>query len=183
MKPHQAGVNRREEVFAQEEHQAHRQNTEREKARREQFLMSEGGFQKLVITTAKLLETALERSLVTPEDRLWSSSLMLMTPHDVHHQRRDQGPREEIRSQHCEHHGFRQRHEQVSRDAGEKEHGHKYDANAKRGDERRHSNLRRAIEDRLFHLLALGKIALDILDLDGRVVHKDANCEGQTAEG
>src|SRR5271157_3319704 len=91
MKPHQTGVNRREEVFAKEEHQAHRQNAEREKASREQFLMSEGGFQKLVITTAKLLETALERSLVTPEDRLWSSSLMLMTPHDVHHQRRDQG--------------------------------------------------------------------------------------------
>ena len=117
VQPHQAGIHRREEVLAQEEHQSHRQNAKRQKARSEHLAMSEGGFQKLVIAAAKLLETGLEPALVAPEDCLGPVRPVLMAAHDVHHQRRNQRSRQEVRGQHGEHHGFGQRHEQKPRHA------------------------------------------------------------------
>ena len=69
------------------------------------------------------------------------------------------------------------------RHAGQKEHGHKHDADAKRGDECRHRDLLRAVENRALHFLALGEVALDVLDFHRGVVHQNAHRQRQAAQG
>ena len=68
------------------------------------------------------------------------------------------------------------------RHAGQEEHRHKHDADAQRRDERRHRDLRRAIQNGLFDLLALFQIAVDVFDLYRRVVHQDAHRQRQPAQ-
>ena len=59
---------------------------------------------------------------------------------------------------------------------------HEHDADAERRDERRHGDLLRAVEDRLHEPLALVQVAVDVLDLDGRVVDQDADGQRHAAE-
>ena len=100
---------------------------------------------------------------------------MFMSAHDEHHHRRNQGSRQQVRREHGERHGFRQRDEEELRHSGKKEHRHKHDADAKRRYQRGNGNLLRAIENGLLHLLAHGEIALDIFNFYRRIVHQDAD--------
>ena len=68
-------------------------------------------------------------------------------------------------------------------DAGEEEHGHKHDADAERGDQRGNGDLLRAIQNGVHGLFALRQVAVDVFDLDGGVVHEDADGQRQPAEG
>ena len=52
----------------------------------------------------------------------------------------------------------------------------------KRGDERRHGNLRRAVEHRAHQRLPHRHVAMRVLDLHRRIVHQDADGERQPAE-
>ena len=95
---------------------------------------------------------------------------------------RDDRPREEIRGQHGKDHRLGQRHEEIFRGAGEEKNRDKNDANAKRRDERRHRNLGRTIEDAFLHRPSLGHVAMDILNLDRRVVDQDSDRQGHPAK-
>jgi hypothetical protein len=50
-------------------------------------------------------------------------------------------------------------------------------------DERRHGDLLSAVEDRADQRLPLSQVPVDVLDLDGRVVHQDADREREASEG
>ena len=145
--------------------------------------MLERGFQQRLVAAAEVFELALEAALEASQKCLWPGGAMLVAAHDVHDQRGDEGSREQVAGQHGEADGLGQRHEQEARHAGEEEHGHEDDADAERGNEGGHGDLLRAVENGLPHLLAHGKIALDVFDLDGGVVHQDADGQRQPAQG
>ena len=93
-----------------------------------------------------------------------------------------QRSREHVRSQHREHHRFRQRHEQELRHAGQKKHRHEHDADAKSGNERRHGDLLRAIQNGADGFFALRQIAVDVFDFHRGVVHQDPDGQRQAAK-
>ena len=61
----------------------------------------------------------------------------------------------------------------------QEEHGHEHDADAERGNERRHGDLLRAVENGLPHLLAHGQIALDVFDFHRGIIDQDADGQRQ----
>ena len=99
-----------------------------------------------------------------------------------HHQRRHQRPRQRVAGQHRKHHRLRQRHEQIPRHARQEKHRDEHDANAQRGDKRRQRDLLRAVQNRLDGRLAQRHLAVDVLQLDGRVVHQNADRQRQPAQ-
>ncbi len=63
--------------------------------------------------------------------------------------------------------------------------GSKHNADRQGGHEGRCGDLRRAVEDNFVHVL-LGfrlAVAIDVLDLDGGVVHQDADRQSESTEG
>jgi hypothetical protein len=103
--------------------------------------------------------------------------------HHVHHQGRHQGARQQVGGQHREDHRLGQRHEQRAGHAGEEEHRHEDDADAQGRHEGRHGDFLGPVENGLVGVLAQRHLALDVLDLDGGVVHQDAHRQRQAAEG
>ena len=77
---------------------------------------------------------------------------------------------------------MRQRREQVLGGAGQEDDGHEHDADAERGDEGGDGDLLRAVQNRAQQRLALAQVAVDVLDLDGGVVHQDADRQRQAAQ-
>ena len=73
-------------------------------------------------------------------------------------------------------------HEERLGRAGDEDDRHEDDADAERGDERRRRDLRRAVEDGAHDRLLLRHVAVDVLDLDRRVVDEDADGERHPAE-
>ena len=66
-----------------------------------------------------------------------------------------------------------------------REHGSKHNADRQCGDESRCRDLRGAVQDNFVHVL-LGlrlAVAIDVLDLNGRVVHQDADRQSESTEG
>ena len=118
-----------------------------------------------------------------PNTVLGPAALMLVPAHDVHHQRGDQGARKQVRGQHGEDDRLGQGHEQELGHPGQEEHGHEHDADAQGGNEGGHGDLLRAVENRLLQFLALGEVALDVLDLHRGVVHQNADRQRQSAQG
>ncbi len=96
---------------------------------------------------------------------------------------RDEGAREQIRSEHREHDRQRERDEQILRGPGEHHDRKKDDADRESRRERGNGDLARGVEDRhrqgLFHVA----IAVDVLDFDGGVVDEHADREREAAEG
>ena len=96
---------------------------------------------------------------------------------------RNQGSRQEIRGEHSEDDGFRERNEEEARHSGEEEHRNEHDADAERGNESRDSDLRSAGKNGVFNVLVAGfEIAINVLDFNGRVVDEDSDCERESAE-
>ena len=77
----------------------------------------------------------------------------------VHRQRRNERPREDVRGHHGKHHRLGQRDKEVARDAGKQEHRHEDDADAKRGDKGGHGDLARAVENAVMQILPLARDA------------------------
>ena len=110
-------------------------------------------------------------------------TVVLMALQQILCHRRHDGSREEVRCEHREDHRLRQRNEQIPRDAAKKEHRHKYDADCEGRNERRDRDLCGSGQNRVFDLLALFEIAVDVLDLHRRVVDENADRERKAAEG
>ncbi len=108
--------------------------------------------------------------------------IVFMSAQQVHHHRRHQRSRQQIRRQHREHDCFCHRHKQVTRHAREEKHGYEDDADGERGNKGRHGNLLRAIENRLFQFLLHPQVSLDVLNFHGGVVYKHTNRERQAAK-
>ena len=149
--------------------------------------MANAAFEQAMIAVAEPVEMVFEpllhahkwvRRLRRLPRNLFGSRLEQIFGHGGHERSGEQ-----IRGEHGERDGFGERNEQVPRDAGEKEHGHEHDANGERGNQRRHGDLRSAIQDGLNDFLALVNVAIDVFDFDGGVVHQNADGERETAEG
>ena len=105
------------------------------------------------IAGAHPLEAALESPLQRARTGSATGAAPLRArPQQVHGQRGHQRPRQDVGREHREDHRLGQRDEQVARDAAQEEHRQEHDADAERGDERRHRDLRRALQDGLAQL-------------------------------
>ena len=98
-----------------------------------------------------------------------------------HHGRHERAG-EEIGGQHGEDDRQGQRREQVGGRTGQEHDRHEDDADAQRGDEGRRGDLGRPVQDRPPQRLLHGDVAVDVLHLDGRVVHEDAHGQGHAAQ-
>src|SRR5665213_2806046 len=101
----------------------------------------------------------------------------------ISHHGRDQRPGQQIRREHGEHDRHGERREQISGGPREQEHGDEHDTNRNGGNEGRDGDLRSPVEHGADQRLAHGDVAVRVLDLDGSVIHQNADGEGQTAEG
>ena len=176
MKLERAGVNAGKEVAAQPGNQNYQRSDAAGKERnQENTPVTETNFQQAVIALTKPFEGFFETLLQSYQGIAAGgiSRFFLVAPQQVLGHCRDDSSRKEIGSQHCKNNGFRERHEQIPRDAGQQEHGSKHNADRKRGHECGRRDLRRAVQDNFVHvLLGFGlAVAIDILDLDRGVVH------------
>ena len=115
--------------------------------------------------------------------RAFVQLLLHMAAEKIHDQRRHQRAADEVAGEHGEDHRLGQRQEEITRHAGQKKHRHEDDADAQRGDESRHRNLLRAVENRRPQFLPEREIAMDVFDLDRGVIHEDADRQREPAEG
>jgi hypothetical protein len=93
-----------------------------------------------------------------------------------------QGAGQEVRREHREHHGQRQRCEQEVDHPAQESDGNEDNADRERRDEGGRGDLLGAVENGLAERGAKAEIAMNVLDLDGRVVHEDADGEPEAAE-
>ena len=99
-----------------------------------------------------------------------------------HHEGRHESAGQSVGGQHRKYHRLRQRRKQESGHARKKEHGNKNDADAQGRDQGRQGDFTRANQNAVLQSFARAQVALDILDGHGRVIHQNANRQGQTAE-
>ena len=136
----------------------------------------------LAETLKAMLELYLHRTSGLRLDSRKMSGFFFMPAQQILRHGRHQGSRKQVRSQHGEHHRFRQRHKQIPRHAGEEKHRHEHDADRQRGNERRNRNLLRAIQNGVLDFLSLSDVAVDVLDLDRGVVDQNADRQRQSAQ-
>ncbi len=101
---------------------------------------------------------------------------------EVHSQRRHDGARPHIGSQHGETHRLGQGNEQELSHAGQKKHRDEDDANAERGNKCGHGDLLRAVEDRLDGFFAHREVAVDVFNFYRRVIDEDSDRECEPAK-
>ena len=106
------------------------------------------GDQRAVVSATQTFKSPLEPTLCQHQRVARGREVMRLGPQQIHRHGRHQGARQHVRREHGEHHGFGERHEQVARDAGQQEHRHEHDADAQRGDQGRHGDLRGTFQDR-----------------------------------
>ena len=132
---------------------------------------------------AEPLELSLERVVDAREDAGRGRHLAVrLAREQIAHQRRDDRAREQVRREHREHDGHGQRREEILRRTGQEHHGHEDDADRQRGDERRRGDLLGTVEDGLDEPGAEAEVAVDVLDLHGRVVDQDADGQREPAQ-
>ena len=185
-----AGINRREEILAQERRQPERQHDAGQKRCHEGLRVAQCIGQERAVAAAEPLEPRLE-ALLEAQQRIAGRRRRhlpdmafhaVMAVHQIIGHGRHQSPRQDERADQREHDGFGQRPEQVSRDAAKLEHRHEHDAEAEQGHKGRHDDLLRAVQDRRFDVLALLQVVVDVFDRHRSVVDQDADGERQTAE-
>src|SRR5471032_2419383 len=180
------GIHVREKVAAEQRHQRERDQDETEEATDEGRAMVECEFKQAVIAGANFLEASFEALL---EASKWARALLfvrifieIVGMQQVLRHRGNERSRQDERRDHREDHGLGHWHEEEPRDAVEEEHWYEHNANTDQGHERRRDDLRGAIKDGLFYLLALLQMPVDIFDGDSRVVDENPHRERKAAE-
>ncbi len=185
-----SGIHRREKIPAEHRRQQPGRDAKQEKEHCKRPAMFKTAFQQGAIATPKTVEAVFKGALKfdqrqEPDGNLGFVNVFAVQFHIAvkpHHQRGHERPRKDVAGEHGKHHGFRQRHEQITRHAGQKKHGHEHDANAQRRDKRRQCDFLRADENRIFQLFAGRHVAMDVFNRHRRVVHQNADRQRQTAE-
>src|SRR5271169_3049967 len=141
----------------------------------------------MAVALAKPLKAMLEFLLVAAEKALFFTDMffglvLVRATQEIHRHRWDDGSGPPVGREHSEANRFGQRYEEEFRNARKKKHGKENNANAERGNKRRHSNLLSSIENGLDSFLAHGQVAIDVLDFHGGVVHQDADSQRQSAQ-
>ena len=190
-----ARVDRREEIAAEPRHQHERHRDRGQEQRDEACAMGECEAEHRAVAGAQRGEAAFEPLLERDERiarvrrrerravwrehgfRMRGMRLQQVTGHHRHER-----ARQHERRDHREDHGFGHRHEQEAGHAIEQQHRHEHDADAQQRHEGRRDDLRRAVEDRIAHVLALFEVPVDVLDRDGGIVDENADRERESAE-
>ena len=178
-----AGVHRREEV-ASDERQERRTRCQRGYSKQDEDVARccSDQRERIDVTLPQSLEPRLERLLDPGRRRLRRRFFAFVTAKQILHHRRHERARQQVRRQHREDHGQRERREQIFRRAGQEDDRHEDDADGKRGDEGGHGDLLRAVEDRPLERLAQCEVAVDVFDLDRGVVDQDADRQREAAQ-
>ena len=100
----------------------------------------------------------------------------------IFHHHRHERAREDIRGEHGEDDRERERREEVFRRAIEENDRDEDDTDGERGNEGRHGDLLRAVEDRPLDRFSQREVAVNVLELDRGVIDKDADREGEAAK-
>jgi hypothetical protein len=134
----------------------------------------------MAVALAKPLKAMLEFLLVAAEKGLLFTDMffglvLVRAAQEIHRHRWDDGSGPTVGRKHSEANRFGQWYEEEFRNARKKKHGKENNANAERGNKRRHGNLLSSIEDGLDGFLAHGQVSIDVLDFHGGVVHQDAD--------
>src|SRR5712691_3398633 len=145
----------------------------------------EANLQQVAIAVTKSLE-GLFKTLLKSNERItaWCTRFLFISSQQVLGHGGDDRPGKQVRGQHSENHSFGERHKEISGDAGQQEHRSKHDADRECRHEGGCSDLRRAVEDNFVHVL-LGfrlAVAINVLDLNGRVVHQNADGQSESTE-
>src|SRR5712664_240705 len=145
----------------------------------------EANLQQAAIAVTKSLK-GLFKTLLKSNERItaWGTCFVFISSQQVLGHGGDDRPGKQVRGQHSENHSFGERHKEISGDAGQQEHWSKHDADRQCGHEGGCRYLRRAVEDNFVHVL-LGfrlAVAIYVLDLNGRVVHQDADRQSESTE-
>src|SRR5208282_570981 len=183
-----AGVNVGEEVAAKKEKESCGEETEGQETRGEKRTVVQGGGERAAIGSPKTLEGALKRLLVAAEKTHFLAGVLVdmvlvFRTQQVHRHRRHDGARPHVRSEHGKADGFGERHEEIFGDAGKKEHGDEYDADAQCGNESGNGDLLSAVEDGLDGFFAKRELTIDVFDFDGGIIHEDTDGKSETTEG
>src|SRR5216683_5443487 len=166
------------------------QNRERaeaacEERNQESAPVVEANLQQVAIAVTKSRER-LFKTLLKSNKRItaWGACLMFVSPQQVLGHGGDDGPGKQVRGQHSENHSFGERHKEISGDAGQQEHGSKHNADRECRHEGGCSDLRRAVEDNFIHVLLWFRLAVAVyvLDLNGCVVHQNADRQCESTE-
>jgi hypothetical protein len=183
------GVDAREEILAQAGHRADRKREESGCGHGEQEDAGEhqpavdGEAQEIAITVTRALEAVLEALLEARQARFPLLFVLVFFLQPVFGERGDEGSRQDVGSEHGEHDRFRERNEQVLRDARQLKHRHEHDADRKRGHQGGQRDLLCAFQDRLLDVAALLQMIIDVLDGNGRIIDQDADRQRETAQG
>ena len=185
------GVHARKKIAPQYRRQQPRHEAKSKEEKRERPAMLETTREQRAITVAKTVETALEAALKFYERQrqcrsfgivMFTVAVQFHIAVKPHHQGRHERSRNDVAGEHREHHGFGQRHKQITRHTREKKHRHEHDANTQRRDERRQRDFLRAGQNGFFERLARRHVVMDIFNRHRRIVHQDADRQRETAE-
>ena len=109
-------------------------------------------------------------------------SPIFMTANQIFHHHRHERAREQIGREHREHDRECEGREQILRRPSEKDHRDEDDTDGKCGNERRHGDLLRAIEDRALDRFSLCEVSVNIFELNRGVIDQDADREREPAK-
>ena len=135
-----------EEVLAQPGDEQEGAGANAEKDRYEEVPPRDQPGEQPPVAVPHVIEAAFKQTLEAGED-IARLRVPVVQPEHVHRQGRNQGSREEVGGEHGEDHRLRQRDKQVASHSREQEHGQEHDADGERRDQRRHRDLRRALEN------------------------------------
>ncbi len=151
--------------------------------------MGDGPFELHMVGVSEAVEAALEPLLEAGKEsdgllpfRALSSRPMVLSQNVLGHGRDQRAGQDEGR-EHGEDDGLRHRHEEPAGHAGQLEQRKPDDGDAERGDKRRDHDLIGGVDDGRLQRLAHGQVGVDILDHDGRVIHENADRQGQPPQG
>ena len=181
-----SGVDRGEEVHTQQREQGERGEREPHECADDEPPVVQPPVERAGIGGLEPLEAAVEALVKGPEPAARGGRMPRLMEvglggEQVVHHRGHHGAREEVAGEHREHDGERERHEEIPGDAANEDDRHEDDADAQRRDERGRGDLLCAVENGAGDRLPHGEVAVRVLDLDGRVVHQDADGERQPA--
>src|SRR5579875_159319 len=127
-------------------------------------------------------EQALIVNAQTPHEiQLGMRAVMRLEQPGRHH--RHEGARQDVRAEHGQTDGHRQRHEKRPGYPHHEKGRHEDGDDRKHGQEPGYDHLDGGVENRLVEGDALGQVAVNVLDHHGSLVDQDAHRQGQTAQG
>jgi hypothetical protein len=133
MEPHLTRIHFGKEIFPQKWRQKARRRAESEEANGEKPPMVEAGIKPAAIAAPQPLKSGFKPGVEPAKSafRLRAGFMHVMAK-KIHDQRRHHGARKQVRGQHGENYRLGQGHKKIPGRAGQKEHGHEYDANGQR---------------------------------------------------